>query len=183
MPERHTHVEHHTLEVGGPGGVRIVSHSPGLVEMATPTTMPGHAMSLAARHSRAIAGGLALMGTILLVGPLMLVLALDWPLWMLVGPVVLALASVAAAVAVSRGVLLQLDRAQRHPELERQLLELATHTRGRLTVPITARLLSIPLSEAEGLLTSLVRSGHAEIDNDPETGAVLYLIPSLDQHR
>jgi hypothetical protein len=177
------HTEHHSIEVGGPEGIRINSTHSSMLDLAPPTEAPGQAMSIAARHSRAIAAGLATVGIGLLAGPLVIILALELPIWTFVGPVVFAAAAFVGAIAVSRGALLELDRARRRPDLERRLLEMATHTRGRLTVPLAARLLSISLSEAEDMLTSLARSGHVEIDNDPETGAVLYLFPSLDQHR
>jgi hypothetical protein len=176
---KHGFHAHHTIEVGGPGGIRLNTHTP-VLDAAPPARERVRALSLATHHPRGAAVALSLVGVILVAGPLVLVLTVRLPMWMLVGPIVLAGVAFVAAATVSRGALLRLERARRRPELERQLLELAVRTRGRLTVPLAARHLSVALPEAEELLTSLARAGYVDIDIDPQTGAVLYLFPSLD---
>jgi hypothetical protein len=112
---------HGTLEVGGPGGIRIHTHAHPL-DVTPPARDVGRTLTLATQHPRAIAIMLGVTGTGLLAGPLVLVAALGLPAWMLVVPVVLATAMFVAAVAVSRGALLELDRARQRPADRRRAL-------------------------------------------------------------
>ena len=65
--------------------------------------------------------------------------------------------------------------------LESKLIHLATQREGRLTAVVAAGALSAPLREVEAALDDLVHTGHVSIDNDPQTGAVVYLFPGLDR--
>ena len=176
MPE-HGFYTHHTVEVG-PGGVRLRTPEPPLE--LEPSARGQTPLALAVEHPRAAGVAFGLTGAGLLGAPTVMVFALGLPAWLLVGPLLLATGAFVAAIAVWRGALARFARARRRPQLERRLLELAEHMRGSLTVPLVARHLSVSMPEADELLTSLARAGYVELEIDPDTGAVLYLFPSLE---
>ncbi|PRQ06569.1 hypothetical protein [Enhygromyxa salina] len=173
----------HTIEVGGPGGIRINSIIPAPAmatnsrgpTSATPSAEPGSMIALATRHPIAVSLGLVVAAVAALVGPLVLVLALEAPMWLMVGPALLCVALIAGAIAAPRGALKALRRAYGEPALEQQILNLALRCGGRLTVPMTAQHLKLTLADAERALMDLARAGHVDIDNDPTSGAVIYV--------
>lgn len=174
-----------SLEVGGPGGIRINSIVPGSAEpVAMTSTRPnvgsGSPLALAARHPVAVSLALGIAALSALFGPLALILALELPYWLMVGPVVLATILLGAAIAAPRGGLSAISRAFGQPALEQRILELALRSGGCLTVPGTARELSISLADAERALMDLARAGHVDIDNDPSSGAVIYVIREVE---
>jgi TM2 domain-containing membrane protein YozV len=63
-------------------------------------------------------------------------------------------------------------------DLEARLLELARRHHGRLTAPIAAAELGMPLAEVDDKLTEIAKAGHAEIDITDE-GVVVYDFPGL----
>jgi hypothetical protein len=64
--------------------------------------------------------------------------------------------------------------------MESKLIHLATGAGGRLTAVAAAGALNAPLRDVEGALDALVHTGHVGIDNDPQSGAVVYVFPGLD---
>jgi hypothetical protein len=63
-------------------------------------------------------------------------------------------------------------------DLELRVLRLAEHHQGRLTTPIVASQLGIPLADAERKLDGLAANGHAEIDVTDD-GVIVYDFPAL----
>ena len=167
-----------SLEVGGPRGIRIQSILPISVEsvaMTRSVPQPGSLLALAARHPTASSIGLAVAAFAALFGPLALVLSLHLPGWLMIGPGVVGAILLGGAIAAPRGALKALSRAFGQATLEQRILELALRCGGRLTVPGTAQQLSISLNDAESSLMDLARAGHVDIDNDPSSGAVIYV--------
>jgi hypothetical protein len=63
-------------------------------------------------------------------------------------------------------------------DLELRVLKLARLNQGRLTTPIVAAELAIPMEEADKKLTEIAAQGHAEVDITDE-GVVVYDFPAL----
>ena len=186
-----------TLTVQGSSGVRVqatgvtvesvfvsVPQGPGPVFPAgAPTaaaTFASFAQSagLLASHPKAVAALLLLGGAVVATTSAVFVALLQLSWLLLLVPSVPVLASLAAG-----GLLL--SRAARHgdgaanADLERRLLAFAVAEGGRITVTGAAVALGIPLASVDEALMRLVRSGHVMADNDPSTGAVLYVFPDI----
>ncbi len=168
----------HTLEVG-PGGIHIRSTTPSLAQVPSPSSSPRAGLSLAVRHPRLLAAGLLVVDVAALIGPLVVILGLELPLWLLLGPVLMSVFAVLGAAAIAGGRLAAVARAYDQPEIERRIIDLAARVGGRLTVALTAHELSMSLTEAEHALMALARAGHVDIDNDPDSAAVLYVFRDL----
>ena len=63
-------------------------------------------------------------------------------------------------------------------DLELRILKLARIHNGRLTTPLTASELGVPMNEADQKLSEIAASGHANVDVT-EDGAVVYDFPAL----
>ena len=63
-------------------------------------------------------------------------------------------------------------------DLELRMLKLAKKHNGRLSTPIAAAELGIPMEEADKKLTEIAKAGHANIDVTDE-GGVIYDFPSM----
>lgn len=98
-----------------------------------------------------------------------------------IGPVVLSI----IAFAISINLRAKAARQQANPTLdadtERRILDVAAANNGRVPVSLAARSLGMTLAEADRALTVLARNGYASIENDPETGAILYVFPEMQR--
>lgn len=163
------------LSIGGPGGVHIrVGGTP--VVRPTPEHELSTVVAFARSHPRAVAGGLAFAGLAMLIGPAVLISLIGLPWLLYVGPVLLSVTAFGLAAAAARGGGSIGTDAR---ELERRVLDLAVRSRGRLTVTATAHALGISLGEADAALMALVRADHVDVENDPHTGAVVYVFRDL----
>ena len=179
------------ISVGGPGGIRIEGanvHVRGVPVVSSTGSSAGPMVrvdlasvpSLVLRYSGPIAALLWASGTLLVVGAAAVIAAFGLP-WLLFGPpAVAALALMGAAAAL-------LFRGRRHrlpggvdPDIERRLLDVAVACGGRVSVTEVARDLALPLAEADRVLTALARTGHVRVDNEPSSGAVVYVFPDIE---
>lgn len=95
------------------------------------------------------------------------------PLFFLIGP---AFAGVGMLLGAGYFALASKPPAQQlEAKLERRLLALAKAKGGVVTVSDAALHLHVSLAQAEDALGEMLHSGHVDIDNDPETGAVIYV--------
>jgi hypothetical protein len=137
----------------------------------------GELQKMAGKNPKGSALALAGAGVAMLVLPLLILPALGVGMGLYVLPAVFSLLPFGgAAWLLKRGVK---PPEALSPAREQQLLELAMRTGGALTVTATAHNLRIPLEEAEAALMDLARKGHVEIDNDEDTGAVIYVFPEI----
>ncbi|MFE4107686.1 TM2 domain-containing protein [Almyronema epifaneia] len=60
-----------------------------------------------------------------------------------------------------------------------QLLQIAQTQGGQITVPQAVLATGADFGEVESALKNLMKSGYAHIDNDPDSGVVVYSIPGL----
>ena len=180
MFERQTQQHQQVIEVGGPGGVRVssITPTPNNGSLA-PRGEPSTGLRLAAAHPRLLAGGLVFVGLAVLFGPLVLISTIGLPAWLVIGPVLLSIIAFGGAFAVARGSLAALGSSAH----EQRIIDLAARFGGRLTVGLTAQQLSISLREAEDALMALVRTGHVDIDDDPDSAAVIYVFRDLSPLR
>lgn len=169
------------LSVGGPSGIQIRGHviQTGSTELApvgpTPKQDLSTALALARSHPRAVAAGLSLAGVAMLVGPAVMITVLGLPWLLYVGPVMMSVAAFGLAVAAVRAGPSKPDPAA----LEHRILDLAVRSGGQLTVAATAHALQVPMHDVEEALMVLARADHVDIENDMQTGAVLYVFRDL----
>jgi hypothetical protein len=106
-----------------------------------------------------------------------LIVTLSLP-WLLISvPVTASLVMFGAAWVLRKQ---QRAAAQRIPRtLETQLLEHAAASAGRVTAVTAARALAVPIEEAGEALDKLAQSGHVDIDNDVDTGVIVYVFPDF----
>jgi hypothetical protein len=106
-----------------------------------------------------------------------LIVTLSLP-WLLISvPVTASLVMFGAAWVLRKQ---QRAAAQRIPRtLETQLLEHAAASAGRVTAVTAARALAVPIEEASEALDKLAQSGHVDIDNDVDTGVIVYVFPDF----
>jgi hypothetical protein len=175
-------LENHTeLSVGGPSGIRVRGHviQTGSAELAPVSPGPKQdlstALALARSHPRAVAAGLAFAGVALLVGPAVMISVFGLPWLLYVAPVLMSVTAFGLAVAAARVGPSKPDPAA----LEGRILDLAVRSGGQLTVAATAHALQLPMLDVEEALMVLARADHVEIENDMETGAVLYVFRDL----
>jgi len=98
---------------------------------------------------------------------------IGFPLFFLLGPALAGMGMVLGAgyfAVASREAQPTLSA-----DVERRLLALAKSRGGVVTVSDAALHLHVSLAQAEQALGELLNSGHVDIDNDPETGAVIYV--------
>ncbi|MFV8751612.1 hypothetical protein ACNOYE_13795 [Nannocystaceae bacterium ST9] len=175
------------LIIGGPGGIRIQGRSVqtgGSTLVPAPASNPNasnpnqeltHALAMVRSHPRAFALGFSFAGVAMLVGPAVLISAIGLPWLLYLAPVGLALTSFGVAIGLARSG----PSKQSHVELEHRIIDLAIRSGGQLTVIATAHALKISLGEAEEALMALARANHVDIENDMQTGAVLYVFRDL----
>ena len=70
-------------------------------------------------------------------------------------------------------------RPTRRPELRTRLLRAAHRAGGRLTLTQAVMETEADFEDVETALRALVGAGHVDVDNDPDSGVVLYLFPEL----
>lgn len=169
-------IDRNELSVGGPNGIQIRNGVPQSPEFEPPRQDLAVATAFVREHPRVVAGGLVFAAAAMLVGPAIVIsaLGLSWALYIV--PVIIATSSLGLAAAVGRGVFASRPTSK---ALEQRILDLAMRSGGELTVSDTAHAIGIPLSEAEEGLMSMARAGHVDIDNDPHTGAVLYVFRDI----
>lgn len=189
------------ISIGGPGGIQIqgvqistsggafappgyygVQPYPGAhpsppVPTGIPAPSSGELQKIADANPKGTALALASAGVAMLVLPLFILPALGFGFGLYVLPAVFSMLPLG-------GALWMLKRGPRtppalSPALEQGLLALAVRSGGALTVTETAHQLGMPLEEAEAALMELARKGHVEIDNDSDTGAVIYVFPEI----
>ena len=68
---------------------------------------------------------------------------------------------------------------ERPADLRTRLLRAAHRGDGRLTLTQAVMETEADFDEVEGVLHALVGAGHIDVDNDPESGVVLYVFPEL----
>ena len=68
---------------------------------------------------------------------------------------------------------------KRPADLRTRLLRTAHRGDGRLTLTQAVMETEADFDEVEGALHALVTAGHIDVDNDPDSGVVLYLFPEL----
>jgi hypothetical protein len=181
------------ISIGGPNPIRIEN---GRVEVGgisvTHVTMTHQAESradgfdgpasaipaLVEHHPGVLAGVIAGGALVTAVTGIALIAALSLPSILYAIPLTLA------AVLVVLAIVIGSKRARKETridelDLERRLLELASTVGGRLTVTGAARALGISLGQADTVLTQLAKTGYVSIDNDPETGVVIYTFPEI----
>lgn len=175
------------LSVGGPSGIRISGHviqtgstelapiSPASMQDQAPKQDLAAAMALARSHPRAVAAGLSLAGVAMLVGPAIVISAIGLPWLLYLGPVVMSTMAFGLSVATLRLGPAKPDTAA----LEHRILDLAMRSGGQLTVASTAHALQVPMHDVEEALMSLARADHVDIENDMQTGAVIYVFRDL----
>lgn len=179
------------VSVGGPNGIRIESGQiqvGGIYVSNVTTTQHGHGAdalvsvskvpALLESHPGAFAGALAGGAVITAVTGVALVAALALPAVLYAIPITLAAALIVAALVV-RTKYAHRDVRTTDDDVEHRLLELASSSGGCLTVTGTARSLGISLARADKALTELAKSGYVSMDNDPDTGVVLYTFPEI----
>jgi hypothetical protein len=178
------------LSVGGPAGIQIRGHviQTGSTELAPINTVNtvspvgaapkqdlSAALALVRKHPQAVAAGLALAGVAMLVGPAIVIGAIGLPWILYLGPIVMSTTAFGLSVAALRAGPSKPD----HAALEQRILDLAVRSGGQLTVAATAHALQLPMRDVEETLRGLARADHVEIENDTETGAVLYVFRDL----
>ena len=193
--------------VGGPGGIHLGGAGPTYVVQnlhppmpATPMPYaasgvsygsPGSAMELPPPSVRDVfrraqrqperaallftAGGALLLGASALAQQ-----SLGLPALMLVGPTLGGLACLGfAAYLWARRHTLRARATSPSASLELRLIHAAAQSGGSLTVMGAALALGLPLDEVDAALMALARAGHANLDNDPESGSLIYSFPDL----
>lgn len=68
---------------------------------------------------------------------------------------------------------------QREDKLRTQLLKAAQKRGGKISVTQAVADTGADFSEVEGALLGMAKKGHADIQNDPKSGAVVYSFPEL----
>ncbi len=122
---------------------------------------------------RSWAPGLGISGLAVLMFSLMGWAVIGLPFVFLIGP---AFAGIGMLIGAGYFAL-----ANRRPQqaldtgIERRLLVLAKQKGGVVTVSDAALHLQVSLAQAEEALGELLHSGHVDVDNDPDTGAVIYV--------
>lgn len=117
---------------------------------------------------------LTITGAAAFVAPVLLVIMLG------VSPVILPLAAGAGAAALGLAHWIRRKSVKAlTANVEHELMSLAAHQGGELTVPVAAHHLRVPLEQADACLMDLARAGHVEIHNDEASGAVLYRFPDI----
>lgn len=144
----------------------VVASSSPLYRLARPAASPSRTVYLARRHARSIATGLCLAAVMTLVVSATPVTAL-FAVVLMVGSAVLVLSARGAEHSVD-------------PAIEGPLLDLAAHSRGRLTVPQVARGLGIPLIDADQALNALARHGYASMEN-AQAGHIEYVFAEFTE--
>ncbi|GEM_PF-3679663 len=120
---------------------------------------------------------LALAGLATLLVPPVILSVLGFTAGWFVAPILFSLLQLGGAAWVMKRAKVEQDGL--NPALEQPLLALAMQLNGVLTVTSTAHGLGIGLDEAEAALMILARAGHVQIDNDSESGAVIYIFPEI----
>jgi TM2 domain-containing membrane protein YozV len=68
---------------------------------------------------------------------------------------------------------------QREQKLRSQLLKAAQKRGGKISVTQAVADTGADFSEVESLLLGIAKKGHADVQNDPKSGAVVYAFPEL----
>lgn len=168
-------IDRNEVNIGGPNGIQIRSGNAQTPRYEPARQDPAVVLELVREHPRAVAGVLTLAAAVMLLGPAVVIpaLGLSWVLY--IAPAVVGTTSLGLAVAAARGAF---SRATPNG-LEQQILSLAMRSGGELTVADTAHAFGISLSEAEEGLMSMARAGHVDIENDANSGAILYVFRDI----
>jgi hypothetical protein len=164
------------VSVGGPQGIQIqgtqvyVQGQP--IARGTPVAaQPAVQPESSTQH---LIRSLTITGAAAFVAPVLLVIMLG------VSPVILPLAAGAGAAALGLAHWIRRKSVKAlTANVEHELMSLAAHQGGELTVPVAAHHLRVPLEQADACLMDLARAGHVEIHNDEASGAVLYRFPDI----
>jgi hypothetical protein len=180
------------LSVGGPGGIQIgggIVRAGGAPILQSPRApMPLAAGSLeqlspllavVADHPWAVAMAAVAAGGALVASAAAAISVLQLPWLLMTAPAGASLVLVALVLSIVARQRAQLRTAGVDPAMEHRIIELAMQCGGKLTVPAVAHALGVPMVHADAILTALARSGHVGIDNDPETGVVVYVMPAV----
>jgi len=189
-----TETREEVLSVGGPGGIQVtskhvqVNHAGGVMNAPQPQalvqrtggSMAGandQAMTIVTKYGGLMALGAVGAGLVVAGVGVGLIVMLSLP-WLLVAvPVTATLIMFGAALVLRKQ---QHVAAQRIPQtLEAKLLDHAAAAAGRVTAVTAARALAVPIDEASEALDKLAQSGHVDIDNDVDTGVVVYVFPDF----
>lgn len=170
------------ISVGG-NGIHIHTHTNGPVPNAQMQPSVDHVtgfskqtqswVTRAQEHRGAAVLGLGLGGFAVLMFSFIGWAFMGLPLFFLFGPALAGIGMVLGAgyVAVAKREAQPVLTA----DVERRLLALAKSKGGVVTVSDVALHLHVSLAQAEEALGEILHSGHVDIDNDPETGAVIYV--------
>jgi hypothetical protein len=186
-----THEE--VLSVGGAGGIQVTSkhvqvnqagvmNAPQAQPLVQPTmaSMAGtndQAMMIVTKYGGLMALGAVGVGLVVAGVGAGLILMLSLPLILISVPVAASLVMFVAALVLRKQ---QRAAEQRIPQtLEAQLLDHAAASAGRVTAVTAARALAVPIKEASEALDKLAQSGHVDIDNDIDTGVIVYVFPDF----
>lgn len=160
----------------GPGGI-VPSGSTSLMSPEHPVNAVPQLMKRNPKTSAAVS---AFAGVLVLVSAATGVAILSLPLYALALPALVSL-----ALFITGGVLF--SRASRFASAggldaatERRLIDVALRYRGRVTAMAVAREIDVSISEADAALTAMARAGHVTVDNDAQTGALVYSFPEIE---
>ena len=160
----------------GPGGI-VPSGSTSLMSPEHPVNAVPQLMKRNPKTSAAVS---AFAGVLVLVSAATGVPILGLPLYALALPALVSL-----ALFITGGVLF--SRANRFASAggldaatERRLIDVALRYRGRVTAMAVAREIDVSISEADAALTAMARAGHVTVDNDAQTGALVYSFPEIE---
>lgn len=187
-------MQQNNIQVGGPGGVQVTSIVPnqqpgmgmapqqGMVQQQG--MVPHQGMQPSARsdvslddavsfvgQNRKLAGAaLAAGGVGVAVLPAVFLSAVGISVGALIAlPVVMGLSMVAGGVFLAK----QPAASPLSPAVEQGLLTVAAQNGGRLTVPLAAQSLRVPLDQAQKALDELARRDYVTLEND-DSGALIY---------
>ena len=162
-----------------------------MVARPMPTTLPETRMhgirgsairpgAFLAQHPGTVVAGLSVAGAVLIGGAAIIISVLDLPSLFLAAPGAVYASLVTLGLAVALRARKRGGTAGIDPEVERRILDVAVEYRGRVTVTAVAHALSMPMAEADAALSSLAKSGHVSVENDPASGVVVFVFPDID---